>query len=297
MLLKYIRSAAMPFMLSITLYSCSKSSGTGSTTPPPVTPATDIKLKTDSQFGSMLTDETGKSLYFFAMDANGSSACTGGCATTWPAFYVASPKVSSGLDIADFKTISRPDGTKQTTYKGWPLYKYANDVSTGSGSYGGTPVSNTVSGDGISGVWFVAKPDYTVMLASAQLVGNDGIKYNSDYTPGDGVTLYMTDDRGLTLYAYNFDKSGKNNYTASDFSNDNYWPILQISTVQKVPSVLDKADFSSITVFGKPQLTYRGWPVYHFGPDGTVRGSNQGISVPTPGIWPVMNQFSAEAPN
>ena len=131
-----------------------------------------------------------------------------------------------------------------------------------------TPL-RAINGDGVDGIWFVAKPDYTVMLAVTQLVGNDGVKYDSTYKAGTGNTFYMTDDRGVTLYSFSIDKSGTNNYTTSDFSNDAVWPIVQISTIQSVPSTLDKSAFSSITVFAKPQLTYKGWPVYRFGADAT----------------------------
>ena len=145
-----------------------------------------------------------------------------------------------------------------------------------------------VNGDGIEGIWFVAKPDYTVMLAVTQLVGNDGIKYDSTYKPGTGATLYMTDDRGVTLYSFSIDKSGTNNFTKSDFSNDAVWPDSSNEHAYKMylQYWINHA-FASITVFGKPQLTYKGWPVYRFGADALTRGNTKGVSVPTPGFWPV----------
>ena len=53
-----------------------------------------------------------------------------------------------------------------------------------------------------------------------------------------------------------------------------------------VPSVLDKTLFGNITVPGKKQMTYKGWPLYHFGQD-SVRESNLAVSVPVAGKWPV----------
>ena len=283
MRIKYILLPAVLYLFTVGLDSCSKSSS-GNTTP--VAPAVDSFLvKTDSHFGSIITDGKGNTLYFFSLDASGSSACTGNCLTSWPVSYIANPKIGAGLNASDFAVITRSDGAMQTTYKGWPLYTFANDSKPGD-----------VNGDGIENIWYVAKPDYTVMLVKNQLIGNDGVMYDSTYTPGTGGTYYMTDDHGVTFYSFSEDKSGTNNYTKSDFSNDSFWPIVQISTIQSVPSTFDKTAFSSITVFGKPQMTYKGWPVYRFGPDALLRGSNKGISVPTPGIWPVMDQFSPAAP-
>jgi predicted lipoprotein with Yx(FWY)xxD motif len=288
MRLNYRLLPVVPLLLLWSLDSCQKSSSGlyGNNTPPPSTlPGLSVQLKTDSHFGSVLADGNGKTLYFFSLDASGSSACTGGCISTWPVFYVASPTFGTGLNQADFGVITRSDGAKQTTYKGWPLYYYAGDITAAD-----------IKGDGLESIWYVAKPDYTVMLAFSQLVGNDGIQYDSTYKPGTGKTFYMTDDRGVTLYSFSFDKSDTNNYTKPDFSNDAFWPIFQISTIQNTPSTLDKTMFSTINEFGKPQLTYKGWPVYRFGPDSLIRGNSKGISVPTPGIWPVMDEFTAAAP-
>ena len=277
---KYILYTTFIFLCVFLINSCSKSSGYGTTAPPAIS----YQLMSDSHFGSYIVDANGNTLYFFSLDANDSSACTGSCLTSWPVSYTAAPTFGTGLSSSDFSTITRADGSKQTTYKGWPLYTFAGD----------TP--GKINGDGLENIWYVAKPDYTVMLVKFQLTGNDGLKYDSTYKAGTGQTFYMTDDRGVTLYSFSHDKVDTNNYTLSDFSNDSFWPIVQISTVQNVPSTLDKTAFSSITVFGKPQMTYKGWPVYRFGPDSLIRGNNKGISVPTPGIWPVMDQFSPEAP-
>lgn len=263
--------------------SCSKSDSP--TTKPPVTPPISVQVKSDSQFGSVLTDENGKTLYFFSHDASDTSSCSGACIVTWPVFYKDSATFDASLTKADFGTITRSDGSKQSTYKGWPLYYFKNDANAGD-----------IQGDGVGGIWFVAKPDYTVMLSSGQLVGNDGIQYDSTYVAGTGKTQYLTDDRGVTLYSFSFDSSANNNYTDADFSNDSFWPIVQITTVGSVPSIFDKSWFSTTSVFGKTQLTFKGWPVYRFGPDALTRGNTKGVSVPHPGVWPVMDQFSPLAP-
>lgn len=250
-------------------------------------PASTLVLTTTS-LGSVIAGDGGKTLYMFARDVAGDANCTGGCLDIWPVFYKENPSTGTGLKAIDFATITRADGTKQTTYRGWPLYYYKNDTKAGD-----------VLGEGIgNGVWMVAKPHYTVMLASRQLVGNDGKSYLFDTKEGTGNSLFLVDSVGRTLYAYAPDKFNKNTYTRADLSNNPTWPIFETSaTGGDIPSVLTKTDFMTITAVGKTQLTYKGWPLYYFGPDGAQRGATKGVSVPRPGVWPVLNNTSLVAPN
>ncbi|MDK2373338.1 MAG: hypothetical protein QI197_08185 [Candidatus Korarchaeota archaeon] len=107
-----------------------------------------ILLSYDPKVGLYLTDSKGMTLYFFAKDVNGTSACYGGCAKKWPVF---APKpttnfvIPSVLNITDFNFIVRDDGNVQVTYKGHPLYYWINDTARGD-----------TKGHGIKGVWFVA---------------------------------------------------------------------------------------------------------------------------------------------
>jgi len=240
-----------------------------------------VRLIETSVHGKILADSNGKSLYFFSKDSKGLSNCaTGGCTDIWPVFYKEILTLDQGLVASDFGTITRPDGAKQTTYKGWPLYYFHNDVAQGD-----------VLGDKVNNVWYVAKPDYSLMYVQAQLVGKDAngnnVNYKSDYTMGDGLTFYITDDKGRTLYTFSNDRKDKNNFTDSTFSNDGVWPIFYVN-LNKLPSILNPNDFGSITVYGRQQMTYKGWPLYYFGQDAN-RGDNYGINFPTAGKWPVPN--------
>jgi len=260
--------------------SCTKDNTT--TVPSNDKPAIGLQLKNDSKFGKILTDSLGKSLYFFANDVKGISTCTAGCLSVWPIYYNKNASIDLGLDKTKVGEITRADGQKQTTYKGWPLYYFAND---------GT--ANDIKGDGVQKIWFVAKPDYIMMVANAQLTGNDTKNYLESYQPGEGKTIYFTDDIGRTLYAFSPDKFNKNTFTAADFSNDAVWPIYQ-QTTGAFPSIIAKDMVTNIDVFGKKQLTYKGWPLYYFGQDKS-RGDNKGVSVPRPGIWPITNLNTVEA--
>ena len=241
-------------------------------------PANDVELSEDSGYGKILTDAFGYTLYFFTKDADGSSMCTDGCLANWPIFYTESMDFAEGLDANDFGSIDRGEGVMQTTYKGWPLYYFVNDVLPGQ-----------VLGEGVIGKWFVAKPDYTIMIVDDQLTGNDGIDYMGDYTPGSEIIQYFTDDKGVTLYTWINDNYNKNNFTDPDFNKNPNWPIYEKEDIV-VPSVLDPGDFEVIDVHGRIQLTYMGWPLYYFGQDMMLRGENKGVSVPAPGVWPVAVQ-------
>ncbi|WP_367864365.1 hypothetical protein [Pedobacter sp. WC2423] len=242
---------------------------------PVTTPATSsLALTTNAKFGSILTDANGKSLYAFAIDANGTSGCSGSCAIAWMPYYAGNETAPTGIKATDISTITRADGKKQTVYKGWPLYYFSGDTNKGD-----------VNGDGSGGTWFIAKPDYSVMFANNQLVGIDGKNYTADEKEGTGITQYLTDAAGRTLYAYAPDKFNLNTYTKADLSNDGAWPIYE-SDVLNVPSVIKKDMFVQITAAGKKQLTYKGHPLYYFGPD-AKRGDTKGVNVGA-GLWPIL---------
>ena len=247
-----------------------------------------IELSNDGTLGSILVDGSGVTLYFFSTDHMGESTCLQGCLNAWPIFYAEEPEIGTGLSAEDFDEITHPNGSMQTTYKGWPLYYYSPT------SDGSIEEPGATAGEGLGDVWFVAKPDYTIMVAQAQLVGNDGENYNSSYEIGVEATQYFVDAWGNTLYAFVNDFNDINNFTNSDFSNDDFWPIYS-ATLEEIPSILNEADFGTIDVFGVTQLTYKGWPLYYFGQD-AERGENKGVSVPAPGVWPIVNTSTEIAP-
>ena len=92
-------------------------------------PSYTVQVGRTEGVGSYLIDSKGMSLYYFTKDSPGKSNCVGECANEWPIFYAEDIVVPPGLelDAADFGTITREDGKKQTTYKGWPLYYFFND--------------------------------------------------------------------------------------------------------------------------------------------------------------------------
>jgi predicted lipoprotein with Yx(FWY)xxD motif len=87
----------------------------------------------------------------FEADKGTSSACSGACAKAWPPVTTAGePTVSGSAVSADLGTTMRPDGTKQVTYKGHPLYFFEKDEDSGD-AYG---QGSNAFGAG----WYVLKP-------------------------------------------------------------------------------------------------------------------------------------------
>ena len=275
----YLLSIILIFSGGLIMTQCTSSNS-------PATSSYLVNLTKSTTLGYYMTDQKGYALYFFSNDANGTNNCTGGCTASWPIFNVTGltqAQLSPGLLLSDFNTIAATSGT-QLTYKGWPLYYYAPN--------GYQEPAGQIAGDGIDGIWFVAKPSYTLMLSNYQLVGLDGNNYvasSTDVTSaGTGLTTYFTDLSGRTLYAFSKDSALVNKFTKTDFSNNSTWPIY-VNSKLDFPSAIDKTLFDSITVYGFKQLTYKGWPLYYFGGDvdatGKFRGNTKGVSVPVPNIW------------
>ncbi|WCK14290.1 hypothetical protein G6L41_005360 [Agrobacterium tumefaciens] len=92
--------------------------------------------------GTILTDAKGMTLYTFDNDGDGSSACYDGCAKKWAPLAAAKTDKADG----DYRPLARRDGTMQWSHDGKPLYHWQMDKKPGD-----------VTGDGVGGVWHVAK--------------------------------------------------------------------------------------------------------------------------------------------
>ena len=101
----------------------------------------------DNALGKILVGgDKGLTLYVFAADSGGKSACTGDCLANWPPLTSdAAPTLGTGLDAEDFATITRDDnGAKQVTFYGQPVYYFAGDTAAGD-----------TKGQGLGGKWYV----------------------------------------------------------------------------------------------------------------------------------------------
>src|SRR5674476_558123 len=84
----------------------------------------------------VVASSNGMTVYTFDKDVanSGTSACTGGCITKWPALTVSAGSTPAGASDVTGKlgTITRADdGSAQVTYNGLPLYFYSGDKAPG----------------------------------------------------------------------------------------------------------------------------------------------------------------------
>jgi predicted lipoprotein with Yx(FWY)xxD motif len=82
--------------------------------------------------GRVVVDGRGRTLYLFEKDKRGRSACSGACATYWPPLHAhGKPTAGGGARQSLLGVIRRADGTRQVTYAGHPLYRFALDTRRG----------------------------------------------------------------------------------------------------------------------------------------------------------------------
>jgi len=69
-------------------------------------------------------------VYLFEADKGPHSSCSGACAAAWPP-VIGTPEAAGQTSTAKLGTITRPDGTKQVTFNGHPLYFFVKDKDDG----------------------------------------------------------------------------------------------------------------------------------------------------------------------
>jgi predicted lipoprotein with Yx(FWY)xxD motif len=159
-----IGSLTTLLIITATLAACGSSTtstgSSGSTTSTATTPGSSgsVVVKTatatvNGKSAAILTDASGKTLYYFTSDTPTSSACSGGCASTWPPLLFSgngSPQSASSLP-GTLSVVSDANGA-QVAYNGHLLYTYSGDSGPGQ-----------TNGEGIGGKWFVATPTLSVL--------------------------------------------------------------------------------------------------------------------------------------
>ena len=221
-------------------------------------PAPTMQLReAGGELGRILTDGAGHTLYYDARDVRGTgTVCATGCPTAWPALDggTGALRLGTGLDTADFR-FQTTGTTRLLTYRGWPLYRRANEAT------------NVATADGEDGHYAV-QPGATVTVANAPFL---------DRSTNPGTLLpaapYLTDGRGRTLYTFALDARAPTTQATNCLGQCLIeWPTYATNAPTVVPTAVRATDFSALLRPEGQQLIYKGQPLYYWYGEAGTRG-------------------------
>lgn len=150
-------------------------SGAGASAPSGPSAGQTVSVSSVDGVGDVLVDDEGAALYAADEEAAGMVLCTEGCAAIWDPLTVsdgADPTAGGGL-AAELATVQRPDGARQVTFDGRPLYRFVED-----------PAPETVTGNGFADTfdgrlftWHVVTPTGVSTSSSNSDPSSDGYDF------------------------------------------------------------------------------------------------------------------------
>jgi predicted lipoprotein with Yx(FWY)xxD motif len=150
--------SALAVIAALALSACGSGSGHANHS---AARADTVSLASVSGVGKVLVDTKGFALYSPSQEKSGTISCTGSCTSIWmPLTTKGKPTTSAGLQLG---TVMRPDGKTQVTFKGKPLYVFAEDTSPKSVT--GNGLSDNFGGKSFT--WHVASPGKTSSTVSS----------------------------------------------------------------------------------------------------------------------------------
>ena len=142
-----------------------------------------LNVLANDELGKYLADDFGRGLYVFVdpahEDALGTAAdrptppCDASCRAVWPPLLSdGAPDAVPAIPAGRLGTVKNEAGT-QVTFDGWPLYRYARDLTRGD-----------IAGEGIEppdrqafgGAWYLVAPDGTLVKPADDQGGGGAAK-------------------------------------------------------------------------------------------------------------------------
>ena len=188
--MKHLRLFLMPIVLVVvlTLAACGSSSSTASTpksanssgnasssgTASTSSAGTTLHTATATVSGKtvmLLTNAQGRTLYYFKADTPTTTACSGGCASTWPPYLASGAGApTSAATLPGKLAVQTTANGQQISYNGHLLYTYAGDSAPGQ-----------TNGEGIGNQWFVATNDLAASTTQPNSSPSNNNKGSSGY--------------------------------------------------------------------------------------------------------------------
>jgi predicted lipoprotein with Yx(FWY)xxD motif len=214
--------------------------------------------------GSVLGDSQGRVVYAYTQDPPSATTCVDDCAHDWPPVMAAGkPVAGDGVSARLISTVRRPGGARQLAYRGHPLYRWAGDRSPGD-----------VRGQAVGAIWFVVRPDGSLLRAPSPATGTfSGNAPTSLTLIRSPLGPIVADATGAPVYMFKDDGPNASACISLWCSTD--WP----------PATAEGAPTGAPGITGKvgtlrrpdglTQLSLAGHPLYNFAGDlhpGDLRG-------------------------
>jgi predicted lipoprotein with Yx(FWY)xxD motif len=266
----------------------SRTGGTGGGAPAPATSSAPaktgalqvMKVAQVDGFAPFVTNEKGRTVYRFDQDkANPpTTTCVDKCAETWqPMLAPDGVEVREGIDESQVGTIERPDGGKQLTLKGWPLYYFKDDLALGQ-----------TAGQGKGGTWFAIAPDGSKAAQTGRTGGaapqpgastGTGAKQILKVGQVNGFAPFVINEKGRTVYRFDQDKTNPPTTTCVGACAKTWEPVLAPNGFEIREGINKNLVGVIVRPDGGKQLTLKGWPLYYFKDDlklGQTAGQGKG---------------------
>ena len=197
-------------------------------------------------------------LYYFKPDTPTTSACTGGCAGTWPPLLsTGTGSPTSAATLPGTLTAVTTANGNQVEYNGHLLYTYSGDSAAGQ-----------TNGEGVGGKWFVCTPD----LAAASSGSSALIKTATATVQGKSVTI-LTNSQGMTLYYFTPDSATTSACTGG--CAQTWPPLLMTGSGTPTASGSLPGTLTAVTTANGNQVEYNGHLLYAYAAD-TAPGQTRG---------------------
>jgi predicted lipoprotein with Yx(FWY)xxD motif len=153
--------------LALTACGSASNGGSNATTPAPaaaVAPTNTVKLATANGIGQILVDPIGRTLYTPDEEKSGTIVCLDPCTAVWVPLKPGVTTPTGATGVPALAVIDRPDGSRQVTIGGLPLYTFASEVP---GTVTGQNVADAFGSQHLT--WHVVMSDGTTSSLPAPI--------------------------------------------------------------------------------------------------------------------------------
>ncbi len=222
-----------------------------------------VQVATNPQFGEILVDGNGMTLYMYTKDEADKSNCAGGCLEAWPPLLADGTVIAGdGVDANLLGETALADGSMIVTYNHMPLYYWKGDSKPGD-----------TSGQDVNQVWYVVSPAGEPVGMMQEAVIPVLLQVYNDPMYGD----ILVDGNGMTLYMFTKDEPNKVNCSGGCL--ESWPPLLAVADYTLGDGVNADLVGTADLPDGSKIVTYNKMPLYYWVGDSKPGDTNgQGVN-------------------